>query len=311
MKLLITEPTGFSKKASEMLSSSFDVIKLNSLNTIHEHLHTVDVLFIRLGVVFDKVLLEEAKQLKIICTPTTGLDHIDLEYCKARNIKLISLKGEQNFLESIPSTAEHAWTLLMALNRKIYHAVDHVNEKQWDRNQFKSFNLKNKTLGILGLGRVGKQMAEYGQTFAMKVLGYDTNPEIELTQVENPATVEDLFSKSDFISIHIPLNDSTIKFVNSNLISLMKPNACIINTSRGKIWDEESIAEALLDGKIRGVATDVIFDELSEDWQNSPILKVDPSTYNCIVTPHIAGATFDSMRLTEEFIAEKLLAYAN
>jgi len=310
MKLLITEPTGFSEKASEILSSRFDVIKLNSLNAVHNHLNTIHVLFIRLGVVFDKALLEEAKHLKFICTPTTGLDHIDLEYCKARNIKVISLKGEYSFLESIPSTAEHAWTLILALNRKIYQAVEHVKEKKWDRNQFKSFNLKTKTLGILGLGRVGKQMAEYGHTFGMKVLGYDTNPEIELTQVENTATVEDLFSKSDFISIHIPLNNSTIKFVNSNLISSMKPNACIINTSRGKIWDEKAIAEALLDGKIRGVATDVIFDELSDHWQNSPILRVDPSKYNCIVTPHIAGATFDSMRVTEEFIAEKLIAYA-
>jgi D-3-phosphoglycerate dehydrogenase len=309
MKLLITEPKDFSKKALNSLLSHFEVTELNSISALDRYIHEIDILFIRLGIFLDKSILQKAKQLKYICTPTTGLDHIDIEYCRLNNIQVISLKGERTFLDSIPSTAEHSWTLLMALNRKIFHAVDHVQQKQWNRDLFKSYNLKNRTLGILGLGRVGLQVAKYGHTFGMKTIGFDTNPNIGTTLVDKRSSAEDLFTESDFISIHIPLNSRNIKFVNSNLIDLMKPNACIINTSRGKVWDEAAITDALINNKLRGIASDVLFEELSEQPENSPLLNIDCTKYNCIITPHIAGATYDSMLLTEEFIAEKIISY--
>jgi len=307
MKLIITEPMDFSPEGLKILKKKFEVISLDNISKLSEYIHTANILFVRLGIVFSREILSNAPNLKVICTPTTGLDHIDLDFCKENNIKIISLKNEREFLNTIPSTAEHTWTLLMAINRKLNMACEHTKLKQWNRNIFKSFNLKGKTLGILGLGRVGKQVAHFGNSFGMTVKGYDTNQSIKIKLVQNVTSVEELFKISDFISIHIPLNDSNIKFVNQNLIDLMKQKACIINTSRGKVWDEEAIAQALIKKRIRGVATDVIYKELSSDYEKSPLFSVDQRQFNCIITPHIAGATFDSMQMTEDFIIKKLM----
>ncbi|QTY28137.1 D-isomer specific 2-hydroxyacid dehydrogenase family protein [Flavobacterium sp. CS20] len=307
MKLVITEPKDFSLKALDLLKSKFEVIQLADINNLNNIIENVDVLFIRLGIILNDKILKKAKVLKFICSPTTGLDHIDIEYCKNKNIKVISLKNEIDFLGSIPSTAEHTWTLLTAINRKLHLAQIDVNSKHWDRNKFKTYNLRGKTLGILGIGRVGKQVAKFALAIGMKVISYDTDKRQTFENIECVNHPEDLFLKSDFVSIHIPLNKNNEKFVNNNLISLMKKEACIINTSRGKVWDENAIVNALLSDKIRGVATDVVQDEISHNIFASPIFKIDTSKYNCIITPHIAGATYDSMAMTEVFIANKLL----
>ena len=308
MKLLITEPIDFSEKALKLLKNNFKVETLDHINQLSNTIFDVEILFVRLGIVLDNDLLSKANNLKFICTPTTGLDHIDVEYCLENKIKILSLKGEYNFLGSIPSTAEHTWTLLTAINRKLFLASTSVTQKIWDRNKFKSFNLDQKKLGILGLGRVGKQVAKYAQCFGMQVFAYDTDVSKNFEGVVLLDSPEKLFKVSDFISIHIPFEDSNFKFVSEEYISLMKPLACIINTSRGKIWDEKAIVEALVNHNIRGVATDVVYNELSENTFDSPILKLDMLHHNCIITPHIAGATYDSMKQTEIFIVNKLIS---
>lgn len=309
MKLVITEPSHFSKQAYERLSNNFDVKTLKTTQDLKDHIEEIEILFIRLGIVFNEELLKKAKSLKIICTPTTGLDHIDIGYCKKNNIKIISLKGEVDFLGTIPSTAEHTFTLLTAVNRYLSLATQHTQHQLWNREEFKSFNLFGKTMGILGLGRVGKQVAEYGKSFGMHIIAYDKNPTQQMPEVKKASNPEEVFKTSDFVSIHLPLDDFNIKFVNKTRIELMKPTACLINTSRGQIWDEQAVAEALLSQKIRGVATDVVFDEVSKNRLKSPIFKVDATKYNCIITPHIAGATFDSMTMTEVFIANRLIEH--
>jgi|AntRauMFilla1563_2_1112583.scaffolds.fasta_scaffold00016_25 D-3-phosphoglycerate dehydrogenase len=310
MKLLITEPIDFSEKALKLLKNNFIVETLDHVDQLSKTIFDVEVLFVRLGIVLDSGLLSKAYNLKLICTPTTGLDHIDVKYCMENNIKILSLKGEYNFLGSIPSTAEHTWTLLTAVNRKLFLASTSVHQKIWDRNKFKSFDLDQKKLGILGLGRVGKQVAKYAQCFGMQVYAYDTDISKIFEGVVILDSPEKLFKISDFISIHIPFEDSNFEFVSKSYIALMNPLACIINTSRGKIWDEKAIVEALVNNNIRGVATDVVYNEFSENTFDSPILKLDLIQHNCIITPHIAGATYDSMKQTEIFIANKLLAHA-
>ena len=310
MKLVITEPGNFSTKAYDLLNSNFETIQLSEKSKLIEHIDSVEVLFIRLGIQLNKKFLTKASKLKAICSPTTGLDHIDLDFCAKRDIRIISLKNEQEFLGSIPSTAEHSWTLLQAVNRNLINAHNETIKQTWNRDKFKSFNLASKTIGILGYGRVGKQIAKYAKAFKMNIVIYDDalekNNDPDVYALETP---EELFSIADLVSIHIPHEERNIKFVNQNLIAKMKNNACLINTSRGKIWDEEVVANVLINNKIRGVATDVVFQENSEDIFSSPLFKIDTSRYNCIITPHIAGATYDSMTMTEIFIAEKLLEY--
>lgn len=310
MKLLITESEDFSKQALNNLSEKFDIQLLPKLNSIEEFIEDVDILFIRLGLIFDQDILTKAKNLKYICSPTTGLDHIDEIYCHKNDIKIISLRGEYDFLESIPSTAEHTWCLLQAVNRNLINAHLSTSSKQWNRDDFKSFNLDKKTLGILGLGRVGKQIAKYGLAFNMKVIAYDTDQSKSFPEVKMLNSPKELFKKSDFISIHIPFTKSNFEYVNKDLLKKMKKKACIINTSRGKIWDESAVKKAIINDDIRGVATDVVYKEISENIFQSPLFEVDTSKYNCIITPHIAGATYDSMSMTELFITQKLLKNA-
>ena len=307
MKLVITEGENFSEKALKQLSSKFQVTILDKKSELNHHIDAADILFIRLGINFNEELLSKATKLKVICSPTTGLDHIDLKYCKENGVSIISLKNEQDFLGSIPSTAEHTWTLLQAVNRNLVNAHNHTLKMNWNRDLFKSYNLNGKTIGLLGYGRVGKQVAAYAIAFGMRVIAYDTNEKITEENVTLMRSPEELFSKSDFVSIHIPYEERNINFVNHRLLRRMKRTACLINTSRGKIWDEDQVCKLLLNKKIRGVATDVVYCENSSDIYQSPLFQIDTNIYNCIITPHIAGATFDSMKMTEEFIVNKLL----
>jgi D-3-phosphoglycerate dehydrogenase len=254
----------------------------------------------------DETILNKFPQLKFIITPTTGLNHIDLDFAHKKNIEVLSLKGETEFLNSISSTAEHTWALIMATQRKLIPAVKHTTEYGWNRNLFKGYNLRGKTLGIVGLGRVGKQVATFAQAFGMQVMYYDPF-ETALTHLGTKVEdIKSLFSGADVISIHIPLEKETVQYIDASLIRLMKKSASIINTSRGEIWDELAIADALKNKKISAVATDVLGNEFDEKTiKQNPLMKLQSEEYPIIITPHIAGATYDSMHATELFMAKK------
>lgn len=193
----------------------------------------------------------------------------------------------------------------MALLRKIPFAFEHVKQGEWNRNSFKGNNLKGKKIGILGLGRVGKQVAHFAEAFGMEVGFFDTVSIPSNYKQHN--TAADLFQWADIISIHIPLTPENVGFVNKTLFQNSKP-LFIINTSRGAVWDENDMASLLKEGKLVGLATDVITDELeSQNRKNNPLIALANQHYNVIVTPHIAGATFESMAMTEAFIAQKFL----
>ena len=307
MKLLITESEHFSSKAIADLQQHFEV-RIENIQTREELLlksADCEVIFIRLGFNIDQEVIQNAKNLKYILTATTGLDHIDVAYFESQGGQVISLKNEVDFLGTIPSTAEHTWGLLLALLRKIPFGFEHVKQGDWNRNSFKGNNLKGKKIGILGLGRVGKQVAHFAEAFGMEVGFFDTVSIPSNYKQHN--TAADLFQWADIISIHIPLTPENVGFVNKKLFQNSKP-LFIINTSRGAVWDENDMASLLKEGKLVGLATDVITDELeSQNRKNNPLIALANQHYNVIVTPHIAGATFESMAMTEAFIAQKFL----
>lgn len=304
-KIIIAEPEDFSEKAHKQLCQVGSVVKgpftKKELTAVCQD---AEVLILRLGHYIDAELLASST-LKYILTPTTGLNHIDLKEAEKKQIEIISLKGKTEFLQNIPSTAEHTWALLLALLRKIPAAHTDVMQGNWNRDAFKSRNLNALKLGILGYGRVGKQIAKYAEAFDMDYIFFDSNP----TEKKHPKAVsnmEDLWAQSDVLSIHIPLNQKNEKFLNQQKINQLKPGVLLINTSRGEIVDEKALVEGLKSGKIGAVATDVLIDE----WQpqkrkKNPLLVYAKKNKNVIITPHIAGATIDSMHLTEEFIVHE------
>lgn len=307
MKIIVTESESFSKEAFAILSSLGEVSLLNvdSRKSLMEECRDAEVLFVRLGFKIDSEIIDQLPNLKYILSATTGTDHINLDYFEQKGGKIICLKGETEFLGSIPSTAEHTWALLLSLIKKIPSSFDHIKSGQWNRNLFKGNNLKGKRLGILGMGRVGMQVAKFATAFEMEVGFYDTaKKEVSYQNFDSP---EKLFSWSEIICIHIPLDSKNENFVNEELLGHVRKDVLIINTSRGNVWDENYIAKKIRDNHIAGVATDVLQNELDlKILKESPLINLSKQGFNIIITPHIAGATYESMAITEEFIAEKL-----
>lgn len=308
MKILLTESEDFSPKAIAELQQHFEVTccTLKSQDELLAKIGDYDVLFVRLRFKLTQGVLAKAPNLKYILTATTGLDHIDVAYFESRGGKVISLRGETDFLGSIPSTAEHTWALLLALLKKIPASFEDVRDDNWHRDAFKGHNLKGKKIGILGLGRVGKQVAHFAEAFGLEVGYFDIAAQTNsYKSFSNP---QELFGWADIISIHIPLHDATINFVNELLLQHCQPHAVLINTSRGAVWDEKCLAEMLKQNRIGGIATDVVSDEYhKENIKNNPLVQLANSAYNVIITPHIAGATYESMAMTEEFIVSKFI----
>ncbi len=279
-----------SENASEIYKSfgEFEVFERGKLPK------NPDILVERLEKV-DRNVLESFHNLKIISTNTTGNDHIDEKECEKRGIRIVSLKGEVEFLESITSTAEHTIGLILALLRKIPWAFEDVKQEYWDRERFKGNTLNGKTLGIIGNGRVGKQVSHYAAALGMSVMGIDKGADQVIW--------ENLFRESDIISIHLPLNEETEGLIDMTLLDIMKPTAWLINTSRGKILSEECLLRNLQEKRLAGAALDVVDDE---PGISKELLEYVRAHDNLLITPHLGGCTFEDTEKTEVFIAEKV-----
>jgi D-3-phosphoglycerate dehydrogenase len=270
-----------------------------------------DALIVRLGHRADRALVEAAPRLRIIATATTGLDHVDLEAARSRGIKVVSLRGESAFLETVRATSEHTWAILLALFRVIPAAVTHVLDGGWDRDRFKGHELAGRRLGILGLGRIGSAVAEFGKAFQMRVRAFDPYRATWPGEVESVDSLRALLESSDVLSIHVPLTDETRGMLGGRELAWLPEGAVIVNTARGAVVDEVALLEALKGGKLAGAALDVLADEpaLQRGVTNRPLLEYARTRNNLIVTPHIGGATHESMEKTEIFIAEKLVRH--
>lgn len=301
----------FDQQAKEILNhfGKVDYFEL-SQSEIEQKISDYDILIIGLGLNIDKQIFDKAENLKVIACPATGLDHIDIQIAESKGIKILSLKGETEFLNNITGTAELAFGLMLNLLRKIPFSFDSVRIGEWKREKFQGFNLKHKTLGIVGLGRLGKMMAKYGKAFEMNVIACD--PYID-EQVFSELGVEkqnfnEVISKSDIISIHIPLSEQTENMFNAEIFEKMKNTSFLINTSRGKIVDELALLESLKNNQIAGYATDVLADELSfkQNCSNNSLVEYSKQNNNVVITPHIGGMTHESRKATDIFIANKV-----
>ncbi|HCG91176.1 MAG TPA: hypothetical protein DEZ08_05000 [Dehalococcoidia bacterium] len=293
------EPDEYSSKAVEILKTVGDYYESVSNIPIH-------ILITRLKHKIDKKFLAQYPHLQYILTATTGLDHIDLDECSSRDIHVISLNGEYDFLSSIVATSEHTIALMLSLLRNIPRAILDVQNSHWSRMQFKGHELKNKTICILGMGRLGTQVAKMASAFQMNIQGFDYK------QVSTFNVTKDLtkaLTGSDILSIHLPYNSSTKKLVGLPEILCLKPNSYIINTSRGQILDEKAVIESLEKKHLAGVAVDVLENEYN--LKNNALWNYANTHSNVIITPHISGCTYESMEATEIFIANKFKALIN
>ena len=240
--------------------------------------------------------------LKIIANYAVGFDNIDLEATKQRNILVTNTPGVLT-----NTVAEHTFALMISIARRIAEADKFSRAgmyKAWGPELLLGMDLSGKVLGIVGLGRIGSRVAYHGvRGFDMKVLYYDPNRNEDFEKefgAQYVANVEELLPLCDFVSIHVPLLDSTRHLFNEARLKLMKPTAYLVNTSRGSIVDEAALATALKKGTIKGAAIDVFENEP----EITPELK---ELENIILTPHIASATEETRQAMSKLAAENII----
>ena len=245
----------------------------------------------------DKETLEGTK-VKIICTASTGLNHIDMKYCEKNNIKVLSITRDSDTIEKISSTAEHAFALMMSLLRKIPSAFDSVKRGEWSWQPFVGRQMNFLTVGIVGYGRLGRMMARYCSSFGSKVLVCDP-----YSDYASKIELKELFDKSNVVSLHVHVTDETRHMIDESLLGSLETPVYLINTSRGEIVDEKAIIPALESGKLLGYATDVLEDEFG-NIKNSDLTK--RQDLNIIITPHIAGMTKEARNIAYSAAVKKL-----
>ena len=305
LKLYIAERNDFSNEVFQELETRFEILDFKENISIKEILKQVDIFWFRLAHKLDSTVLDKSTKCKYLLTPVTGIDHIDEKLCNELGIQIICLRGEVDFLKNVRATAEHTIALTLALLRKIHPAVSDVQSGNWNRDNFRGYELYEKKVGILGYGRLGKIVARYFHAFDCEISYFDIEEKIGDTFCVRLNTIESLFENNDIISLHIPLNEKTIGIINKDLLQKMKVNSILVNTSRGAIINEIDLLEVLKFKSIKGAALDVLDGE--PNIQNSELVKYSKSNSNLIITPHIGGNTYESFAKTEKFLADKLV----
>jgi D-3-phosphoglycerate dehydrogenase / 2-oxoglutarate reductase len=311
-RLLIAETFNFSEKAIALVSNVVDVVKRDIKESdLSWAFKTYDFFWFRLGFqISEELLRQPERKVSVIICPVTGLDHINVETCNELGIKVISLKGEGEFLKKIRATSELTIGLMLSLLRKIPKAAEKVKSGIWERDLFRGNELYGKTIGIIGFGRLGQIIADYALAFGMKVIIYDVrkdmnNTQNQLTKIEDLKT---LAARSDIISLHVNYDKKTHHLLDEEFFKTCLPHAYFVNTSRGGIVDEVALLKALERKWIKGAALDVMQDEPNINIDN-PLVKYAIENDNIIIVPHIGGNTYESFEKTELFVADKLVKY--
>lgn len=303
MKIGILESKDFSAQAIESLGK-LGKVHLFEGGDIARFVKDKEVLFVRLAYHLDAKLLAKATQLKYICSPTTGLNHIDLDYCEKKKIRILSLKGEKTFLKTIRATPEHTLGLIIALRRHYHEAFLSPVNSVWDREPFKGYEIYKSKIGIIGLGRVGSILADYLNVMGAHVAYVDTDTKKKHPKAKRLESLEKLIRWADTIVLCANYEVDQGVILNKSLIDLME-GKYLINTARAELTDENFLCTRASQGFFKGLAIDVITEEQSSRKNLDKILKASKK-HNIIITPHIGGATFTSMARTEEFIVSKL-----
>jgi D-3-phosphoglycerate dehydrogenase len=281
MKVLVSD--SLSNEGLEILKEHFTVDVSTGLSEeeLVKKIKDYDALVIRSGTQVTQKIIEAADNLKIIGRAGVGVDNVDVDAATKKGI-IVTNSPEGNMI----SAAEHTIAMMMAMSRNIPQANASLKAREWKRNKFTGVEVKGKTLGIIGLGRIGSEVAKRASGLEMNLMGYD--PFIsEKRAVElgvKLATVNEIAKAADYITVHTPLIKETKNILDEEQFALMKPGVKIINCARGGIISEEALAKALESGKVGGAAIDVF---VEEPPFNSPLLNYD----NVVVTPHLGAST--------------------
>ncbi|MGY5151857.1 MAG: D-2-hydroxyacid dehydrogenase [Candidatus Nitrosopumilus sp. bin_6a] len=265
---------------------------------ILEKISSFNIVIVRSRTTITKEMIDKADNCKIIARVGVGLDNVDQEAAKAKNIRVINaVEGAMN------AVAELVLGLMLSLARQTTRGDRAIRNEKWLKKELKGTELRGKYLGIIGLGNIGKRLGRLARALNMNIIGYDVVPIDEEFAKEvglMKADLNTLLQSSDYVSIHVPLLDSTYHLLDAEKMSTMKKTAKIINTSRGGVVDEDALYNALKNGTLGGAALDV-FEK--EPAIGTKLAELD----NVILTPHIGAQTKEAQSLAANVIAEKII----
>ena len=282
-----------------LISDAFDPAlpsKLEAFGEVtddKERLPEVDVVLVRSKTKCTRDYIDQAKNLRLIIRGGVGLDNIDVEYARSKGIQVFNTASA-----SAVAVAELAFALMIAVPTRIVEGHIGLTQREWLKKQLKRTELMGKTLGLIGAGNIGTELARRGIGFGMRVIAFD--PLLKSHECVDLVTIEELFAESDYISLHVPLTDTTKAMINSDTIGQMKDGVVILNTARGGCVDEEDMVEALKSGKVRAYATDVWYSDPPDP--NCPLYEAP----NVIMTPHIGASSRENMLRIGEVVVRIL-----
>ncbi len=296
-KVLISDP--LPAETREILESNSSVEVIEEHDNYHEVLGEVQGWIVRSGTQVTAELLDQAKQLKCVCRAGAGVDNVDVKAAAARDVVVMNTPGA-----NARAAAELSIGLMFALARQIPPAHQSMVEGRWDRKVFKGTELGGKVLGVLGYGKVGQDVSRMGEGLGMQVKVCDPSLAANPGQGDpETVTLEELFRVSDYISLHVPLNDSTRGLVNRKLLGTAKPSLYLVNCARGGVVDEAELIQALDEGLLAGAALDVF--ESEPPQEESPLRKHP----KLILTPHLGASTREAQDAVGLMSARQVLEY--
>ena len=263
---------------------------------LEKKISSQELLILRSGIRIDKNIINKAKKLKYIIRAGSGLDNIDVTTAIKNNIKVFNLPN----LNAV-SVAEFAFGLIISTSRNIVKADKELRKNIWNKPNHYGFQLKDKTLGIIGLGNIGTNIAKIAKGFSMNIIANVQNKSKKRTSSVKLVSLDNLLKNSDFITLNVPLTNDTKNLLNKKNCKLLRKNSILVNLSRGGVVNEEVLYRLLKDKLIFRAATDVFLHEK----KNNKLFKLE----NIIVTPHIGAMTYDAQKNIAKEVIKKVINF--
>lgn len=312
-KILVITPVRHIAGVAECLEATGQVTYLDDptpaevIACIHEY----DAIYTnpnKSRVYVGRELMDAAKCLKVICTASTGTNHIDKAYAAERGLPILALTEERQVISRISSTAELAFALTMASLRHVVRGHSAVMQGEWDYTRYIGRQMNCLTIGVIGYGRLGQMYAGYCKAFGSRVMVYDPYKTVEDKGLEQVKSIDELLPVADVVALHVHVTPETEGMIKAAILARMKEDVLLVNTSRGDIVNEEDLVAFLRARSQARVATDVLRDEVRNRLA-SPLLRYAAESSQVIITPHIGGMTREAQEIAYGHAAKRLYVF--
>jgi D-3-phosphoglycerate dehydrogenase len=309
-RILVITPVRHIAGIPEILEATGDVTYLDDPDSpeVLNRIGSFDVIFTnpnKSRVYIGKEVIDAARKLKVICTASTGTNHIDKLYAAQKGLPILSLTEERQVISRISSTAELAFALTLAGLRHVVRGHNAALQGDWDYTRYIGRQMNYLSIGVVGYGRLGSMYAGYCRAFGARVLVYDPYKRVERPDLVQVQDLEQLLCESDVVALHVHVTAETQGMINEASLEKMKTDALLVNTSRGDIVNEDNLVKFLRSRPQARVATDVLADEVRNRLA-SPLLRFAAESNQVIITPHIGGMTREAQEIAYGHAAGRL-----